>query len=157
MKKKYYKGLSLILVSAMVMAGVAGCASVGAAEDAKDEAEEAVTDAVTQAVQTQKTPSDKESFKEETVYVITDNNGKVDKTIVEEWLKNPKGKDVIEDKSNLKEIKNVKGEETFSEDKSMSLGTHKFQGNNEKIHLVLLKKNFCKYPGQIITITQRHL
>jgi uncharacterized protein YceK len=56
MKKKYYKGLSLILVSAMVMAGVAGCASVGAAEDAKDEAEEAVTDAVTQAVQTQKTP-----------------------------------------------------------------------------------------------------
>ena len=60
---------------------------------------------------------DEKVDKEETVYVITDNNGKVDKTIVEEWLKNPKGKDVIEDKSNLKEIKNVKGEETFSEDK----------------------------------------
>ena len=115
MKKKYYKGLSLILVSAMVMAGVAGCASVGAAEDAKDEAEEAVTDAVTQAVQTQKTPSDKESFKEETVYVFTDAYGSQKSVTVYEKLNNPQCADVIEDETTLTNLVNLSGEEDYSE------------------------------------------
>ena len=115
MKKKYYKGLSLILVSAMVMAGVAGCASVGAAEDAKDEAEEAVTEAITQTVQTQKTPSDKESFKEETVYVFTDAYGSQKSVTVYEKLNNPQCVDVIEDETTLTNLVNLSGEEDYSE------------------------------------------
>ncbi len=51
--------------------------------------------------------------KEETVYIIADHTGKAETTIVSEWLKNPEGKDTLEDVSDLKDIKNVKGDETF--------------------------------------------
>lgn len=50
--------------------------------------------------------------KEESVYVKADASGNVKKTTVSEWLKNP-GKGTISDTSELKDIKNVKGDETF--------------------------------------------
>lgn len=53
------------------------------------------------------------AFKEESVYVKTDPSGKVTETTVTEWLKNP-GNGSVEDESGLSDIKNVKGEETFS-------------------------------------------
>lgn len=52
--------------------------------------------------------------KEESVYVIADQNGNVNKKIVSDTLKNTKKGDKIEDKSNLRDIKNVKGKETFN-------------------------------------------
>lgn len=60
----------------------------------------------------------KESGKEETVYVIADNTGKAETTIVSEWLKNPDGKDTLEDVSDLSDIENVKGSETFEKNGS---------------------------------------
>lgn len=53
--------------------------------------------------------------KEETVYVLSDANGNVTKTIVSDWLKNKDGSDKIEDKSDLKNIENVKSEASFTE------------------------------------------
>ena len=53
--------------------------------------------------------------KEETVYIIADAVGKPQKTIVSEWLKNPQGKDILEDVSDLTDIENVKGDETFEQ------------------------------------------
>ena len=50
--------------------------------------------------------------KEESVYVKADANGNVKKTTVSEWLKNPE-KGTVSDTSELKDIKNVKGDETF--------------------------------------------
>lgn len=50
--------------------------------------------------------------KEESVYVKADASGNVKKTMVSEWLKNPE-KGTISDTSELKDIKNVKGDETF--------------------------------------------
>lgn len=50
--------------------------------------------------------------KEESVYVKADASGNVKKTTVSEWLKNPE-KGTISDTSELKDIKNVKGDETF--------------------------------------------
>ena len=52
--------------------------------------------------------------KEESVYVIADQNGNVNKKIVSDTLKNTKKGEKIEDKSNLSNIKNVKGKETFN-------------------------------------------
>ena len=46
------------------------------------------------------------------MYVKADANGNVKKTTVSEWLKNPE-KGTISDTSELKDIKNVKGDETF--------------------------------------------
>lgn len=54
--------------------------------------------------------------KEETVYMIADANGKVEKTIVSDWLKNPDHADTLQDASDLKDITNVKGEENFTQD-----------------------------------------
>ncbi|MDE7310263.1 MAG: hypothetical protein K2N87_01340 [Eubacterium sp.] len=56
--------------------------------------------------------------KEETVYLITDANGKASQTIVSNWLKNGSKKAQITDVSELSEIKNVKGEETFTQNGS---------------------------------------
>lgn len=52
--------------------------------------------------------------KEETVYVKADAGGSVNKTIVSNWLKNEDGAQMIEDVSELTDIKNVKGDETFT-------------------------------------------
>lgn len=70
----------------------------------------------------------KDIGKDETVYIIADNTGKAQSTIVSDWLKNPDGKDTLEDVSDLKEITNVKGDETF-EQKGNAL-TWKADGND---------------------------
>ena len=59
--------------------------------------------------------SEKEIGKEETVYVIADNTGKEQKIIVSDHLINDDDKDTIEDASTLKDIENVKGDETFTQ------------------------------------------
>lgn len=56
--------------------------------------------------------------KDETVYMIADASGKVEKTIVSDWLKNPEGADTLKDASDLADITNVKGNETFTQDGS---------------------------------------
>lgn len=53
--------------------------------------------------------------KEETVYVNLDSDGTVDDVTVSNWLKNVTGTGDVQDISNLKDIKNVKGDETFTQ------------------------------------------
>ena len=53
--------------------------------------------------------------KDETVYVLADANGNVNKTIVSDWLKNSDKSEFIADVSELKNINNVKGDETFEQ------------------------------------------
>ena len=62
--------------------------------------------------------SEKEIGKEETVYVLADSTGKERKVIVSDHLINDGNKDTIEDASDLKDIENVKGDETFKQDGS---------------------------------------
>lgn len=57
-----------------------------------------------------------EAGKEETVYLIADASGNVNKTIVSTWLKNPEHADTLKDASELKDIENVKGNEDFTQD-----------------------------------------
>lgn len=53
--------------------------------------------------------------KDESVYVNADADGNVTKVTVSDWLKNAGVNGTIEDKSTLKDIVNVKGEETFEQ------------------------------------------
>lgn len=53
--------------------------------------------------------------KEQTVYVNADENGNTQKVIVSNWLKNPKKKEQLTDKTDLTNIQNVKGEESFTQ------------------------------------------
>lgn len=66
--------------------------------------------------------------KEESVYVKADASGNVKKTTVSEWLKNPE-KGTISDTSELKDIKNVKGDESFETGSDNSV-SWKSEGND---------------------------
>lgn len=58
--------------------------------------------------------------KEETVYVFADADGVKEKVVVSDWLKNPTGEKSITDKTELEDVTNIKGEESYSvnEDKT---------------------------------------
>ncbi len=56
-----------------------------------------------------------EAGKEETVYVVANPDGSTKNVIVSEWLKNRDGAATLEDTSDLKDIENVKGDETFEQ------------------------------------------
>lgn len=66
--------------------------------------------------------------KEESVYVKADASGNVKKTTVSEWLKNSE-KGTISDTSELKDIKNVKGDESFETGSNNSV-SWKSEGND---------------------------
>ena len=76
-----------------------------AAEDESDALEKAIADTVGKI--------STGASKEETVYVFTDAYGTQRDITVSNWLKNPEGKDKLEDYSDLQDIENVKGDETF--------------------------------------------
>lgn len=54
------------------------------------------------------------AFRDETVYVLADAGGTVNKVIVSDWLKNPDGLSQLKDSAALLNVENVKGNETFS-------------------------------------------
>lgn len=58
---------------------------------------------------------DNDADKDVSVYLISDANGNVNKTIVVDHLKNKDKKDTLEDASNLSDIENVKGKEKFTQ------------------------------------------
>ena len=67
--------------------------------------------------------------KEETVYVVADPDGTPNEVIVSDWLKNHSGAATLEDVSDLKDIENVKGDETFTQGTDGSL-TWQADGND---------------------------
>lgn len=54
------------------------------------------------------------NIKDETVYVLANSDGTVKKVIVSDWIKNAKADNEIVDDTKLTDIRNVKGNETYS-------------------------------------------
>ena len=110
-----------VLVSALSLAmavNLAACGASSAATDTSSTAdtaassdEDMITSAITQAVGAGSTDG---VDKEETVYVFTDASGTTKNITVSNWLKNPDGDAAITDATTLTDVKNVKGDETFS-------------------------------------------
>lgn len=59
---------------------------------------------------------DAELVKDETVYILTGADGNVEKIIVSDWIKNSLGQATLSDQSDLKNVDNLKGNETYSMD-----------------------------------------
>ncbi len=98
----------------MTLTTLTGCgSSTGASSSEGADGSATAADPVTTAAEQLLKHSDT-AGKEETVYVIADANGKANKVIVSEWLKNQKGSDTLKDQSNLKDVKNVKGDQDFT-------------------------------------------
>lgn len=117
--KKIAKKIVAGSMAVMMAAGLAGtyeyhsnAMQVQAAEQ-KDKDTQELKETAENVLADHATDSEDTGFsKEESVYVKADASGNVKKTTVSEWLKNSE-KGTISDTSELKDIKNVKGDETF--------------------------------------------
>ncbi|MDD3416655.1 MAG: hypothetical protein PHY47_22130 [Lachnospiraceae bacterium] len=69
--------------------------------------------------------------KEETVYVLSDATGAPNKVIVSDWIKNPEASKELSDASDLVDIENMKGYETFTKEKD---GTIVWDANGSDIY-----------------------
>lgn len=137
MKKRVFAG-SMAAVMTAAMTGTCICQNSlnVKAEDKKEDVEELKETA--KKVLGDSTATDSgEVYKDESVYVKADTSGNVNSTTVTEWLKNP-GEGTFEDTSELKDIKNIKGEEVFQESGSGQLTWEAdgkdiyYQGTTEK-------------------------
>ena len=92
--------------------GVAGI-SYAKTKDEEPLLEPEVSEPVQEDVKTPSKTADV-NIKDETVYVLANSDGTVKKVIVSDWIKNAKADNEIIDDTKLTDIKNVKGNETYS-------------------------------------------
>ena len=116
MKKNIKTIAALSLAAVLAVSGVMYASFAGAETEVKADIEtEAAENTITRTIEDNIGFSTEGVDKEETVYVISDANGNITKTIVSDWLKNKDGSDTITDKSDLKEIENVKSDAGYRE------------------------------------------
>lgn len=108
--------LTVTLISGMMGAGVYALASASAKTAEGEASAPASSQEENKSVTEGTTSSQGEGGKEETVYVLSGADGSVNSVIVSDWLKNPSGASTITDYTELKEVTNVKGDETYTLD-----------------------------------------
>lgn len=92
-------------------------------------------------------PEEQDVTKEETVYVLTDESGNVEKIIVSDWLQNSSGESAIVDTSLLTNMENVKGEEGYTEEEG-NTKVWAAQGND-----IYYQGNIEKDPPVTVSVT----
>lgn len=105
MSKTTKKILAICLCAALCLGG----AGMAFAQASSKKADDHPVSAAQQAAELQQKIS-----KDETVYVLTGADGSVKKIIVSDWLKNELGSASVADKSDLSDIENVKGDESYT-------------------------------------------
>ena len=109
------KGASIAAAAMIGLTSVA-CGTTSGANDSKVTAKQQVAEKKaleTAVTSTSFGDSNEKAEKVETVYVNSDAEGANDKVIVSEWLRNYQGDKSLNDKTDLKNIQNVKGNETY--------------------------------------------
>lgn len=115
-KNKYMIRIAAgVLVVTMAATGVSAYSVQAAKSEKTETGTEAVVEEELEDAISSITLNEKEIGKEETVYIIADSAGKEKEMIVSDHLINHDGKKTIEDVSSLKDIKNVKGDEAFTQ------------------------------------------
>ena len=106
MKNRAMKFISLALCAVVLFAavGTSVFALTGEGKESEDENQETTINASAEA----------ETSKDETVYVLAGADGTVQKIIVSDWIKNAMAADSLEDKTELSDIENIKGDESFT-------------------------------------------
>lgn len=134
--KKWVTATALVLTVTLVGGGTGiwTCARMRteAAQKETAQAEAQVQENSTARVtkEVELSEADKEKLsKEETVYVIANADGSTQKLIVSDWLKNALKEQKISDTTELTEISNVKGEESFAKENG-NTGVWDAQGND---------------------------
>ena len=106
MKNRATKFISLALCAVVLFAavGTSVFALTGEGKESEEENQETTINASAEA----------ETSKDETVYVLAGADGTVQKIIVSDWIKNAMAADSLEDKTELSDIENIKGDESFT-------------------------------------------
>lgn len=122
MKNKKAKKVMAGSMAVVIAAGLAGtCGYYNHASEVRAEEDtEVLQETAEQVLGDSDMGDDGEFYKEESVYVKADASGHPMKTTVTEWLKNPE-KGTFADSTELSDIKNIKGEESFNEGTDGSL------------------------------------
>ena len=132
---KWKKYICVALSAAMMSSLLAGCGDTSDNSTSADKAEattESNADTLEEALTSQISADDAENAdKEETVYVLSDANGNTNEVTVSTWLKNADGADGLNDKTNLTDIENVKGYETYTQNDD---GTITWAANGSDIY-----------------------
>ena len=102
----------LIKVIAVAAAGVIAGTGVTAAAFGTANKTEDTENTSAASSQAAETTEEKKPSKDETVYVLANADGSFKKIIVSDWIKNNGGK-TVSDKTELSDIKNVKGDESY--------------------------------------------
>lgn len=115
---KIRKNISKIASTALVLTLTGACAVAAYAKPAggNGAADPAVKNVKKESAENIGNILDKKADKEETVYVITGSDGKTERVIVSDVLRNPSGADKIKDVTTLKEIVNVKSDAEYTLD-----------------------------------------
>lgn len=116
LSKNYIKGaISGALALTILCSGV-GVAAYSAGADNLAQTLGVQTGNTVDAVKKSSTTKEalKKLSKNETVYVIADASGAAKKIIVSDWIKGISTNGKVKDVSNLKDVKNVKGDETYT-------------------------------------------
>lgn len=135
MKKKLVKPLALVLCGVLLASG--NSMTVSAAGPVILEKETEIS-------------------KDETVYVLAGADGSVEKIIVSDWIKNTPGSETLTDKTDLTDIENVKGDETYAIDGNNTCiwdaqgNDVYYQGNIEKELPVTISVSYT-LDGQTVT------
>lgn len=102
----------LLKIIAVGAAGIIAGTSVTAATIGATKKKDDVKDTET-TVSESTAAKDTKTAKDETVYIIANADGSIKKIIVSDWIKNSLNEKNLKDKSELKDIKNVKGDESY--------------------------------------------
>ena len=113
-KKHFPKVLSAAMTMTILCCTVGVTAYSAGVEKNAPAAAAAATETAPKAKTADAAADSKRFSKEETVYVIAGADGTPQKVIVSDWIKNPQKAKTIADKSNLKDIENTKGDETYT-------------------------------------------
>lgn len=106
MKNRATKIISLALCAAVLSTAV-GTSVFALAGEGKESKAENTSANINVSAET-------ETSKDETVYVLAGADGTVQKIIVSDWIKNAMTSDSLDDKTELSDIENIKGDESFT-------------------------------------------
>ena len=115
MKRKIAKIISICLCMVLFAGGALYAFAANDDKVVEDQAEKNNTEEqLDEDKQQQGDLSESNAYKDETVYVLADADGTIQKIIVSDWIKNTLSSDKINDVSELENIENVKGDEEYT-------------------------------------------
>ena len=106
MKNRATKFISLALCAVVLFAAV-GTSVFALTGEGKESKAENTSTSINVSAET-------DTSKDETVYVLAGADGTVQKIIVSDWIKNAMTSDSLDDKTELSDIENIKGDESFT-------------------------------------------